>query len=128
RNQQHGSIRIATELVAIDRRVAETEVCLDAVPGTGPVIAVVLNQVELHQCWVGDAGRVQFDAGDVVLNVVVEDLVAALGTGETGVRPDASAKTGGENGRIEVGALDREPVKHHLVSLNLHWSAGVVDD
>ena len=70
---------MAAELVAIDRRVAETEVCLDAVPGTGPGIAVVLNQVELHQCCIRTGG-VEFDAGDVVLNDVVEDLVAALGT------------------------------------------------
>ena len=79
---------MAAELVAIDRRVAETEVCLDAVGSAGPGVVVVLNQVELHQCWVGGAGRVQFDARDVVLNYIVADLVTALGTGEAWVRPD----------------------------------------
>src|SRR5437667_11477338 len=73
------------------------------------------------------AGRVESDAHYVGLYDVVSDLGAAVGTGETRVHPDASAETRWEKVRREVGALNREAVEHHVVSLNLHRSAGVVD-
>ena len=86
-NHEERAIHVAAELVAVDRRVAETEVCLDAVGSAGPGVVVILNQVELHQGR-NRTGGVEFDARDVVLNYVVADLVTALGTGEAWVRPD----------------------------------------
>ena len=85
---------MAAELVAIYIGVTEAEVGLNTIPGAGPRVIVVLNQVELHQRGVGGAGRVQFDAGDVVLNDVVFDLVSTLRTRGAGVGPDPCQEAG----------------------------------
>ena len=112
------------ELVAIDRRLAEAEVRLDAVAGAGPRIAVVLDQVVLHQRRSRGAVRVQLDPGDVVLDDVVEDLEAAVRSRKARVGPDSGQEAGVGQNR----ALNGEAVQLQVVGLELHRPAWVIDD
>src|SRR5437762_14360641 len=115
---------MTAELVPVNRRVANGEVCLDAVSGARSRIVVVLNQIELHQCRARRACGVELDATDVVLDDVVDDLRTALVSGETWVHPDS-----GKGARIgKSGPLNGKPIEHDVIGFESQRPAFVVDD
>ena len=116
---------MAAELVVIDLRVAQPKTGLDSVPGARPGIVVVLDQVVLDQRLTSRAKGVEFDAGHIRLDDVIENPGSAnICCVRAGIHP--YPRDGAGIGHCR--SLNREPVQDGVVGRDPHGAAYILDD